>query len=172
LSGRIGWTQEKNDGDSRRDFNGLTGRISWNYSPAGKMTYALTFDRDTNNAGGFTSLQFANLSQYTSQNRVTTGLSLSATWAATSKISLNASTSYRRIREELANSISDGANTGVTGSSRANGRYNSYSVGVKYNPIKSLALGCDVERYSRSQSILTREFDGDSVSCNAVFSID
>ena len=172
LNGRVGWTQERNDKDSRRDYNGLTGRVAWVYTPAGKMTYSLAVDRDTNNAGGFTGLQFSNFSSYTSQNRVSTGLTFNASWQATGKVSLDAGLSYRKTREEITNNITDGNISDVTGSGKANGKYDSMSLGIKYQALRSLVLSCNVQKYNRSQSILTAEFDGEAANCSAVFSID
>lgn len=172
LNGRVGWTQERNDKDSRRDYNGLTGRVAWVYTPAGKMTYSLAADRDTNNAGGFTSFQIANLSQYTSQNRVSTGLTFNASWQATGKVSLDAGLTYRRTREEISNNITTGNASDTLGSGKANGKYDSMSLGIKYQALRSLVLSCNVQRYNRSQSILTAEFDGEAANCSAVFSID
>ena len=179
FDGRVGWSRERYTMDEQRNFNGLTGYVSWNYTPAGKMAYSLALDRDTNNSGGSTTSSI-NLSQLTgtlgfnSQKRVSTGLSLRATYSATAKISLTASGSYRRIEEESRLRTEDlfgGSTLSSTGTKSA-GSYRTFNIGANYQLFRSTRLGCSWEKYDRSASVFSREFSGDSVNCNAVFTMD
>lgn len=172
LDGRIGWSQEHYTMDRQRDFNGLTGRISWNYTPSGKIAYSMALDRDTNNSGGSTTLEGFSLSEgivlgYNSQRRVSTGLLLRATYSATAKISLTASGSYRRIEEERRF-----ATGGAATNDQSTGTYRTFNVGANYQLFRSTRLGCSWEKYNRSASLFSRDFSGDSVNCNAVFTLD
>lgn len=176
LSGRIAYTREKHSRDPRRDFNGLTGNVAWDYTPGGKMSYRVVLDRDTNNSGGSTyrtlvDLGFgtASTTGFLAQNRVSTGLNLSATWQATAKISVTSGLNYRRIQEESTNRVPGlGTNVG----SSLSGSYKSVRMGLKYALARSTSMGCSVERYNRSRSLFSREYDGESVDCNLIFTLD
>jgi hypothetical protein len=56
--------------------------------------------------------------------------------------------------------------------SEQNGRYSALSLGVSYQPIRSVGLGCDMQRYDRTRSTFTRAYDGNTVACRASFTID
>lgn len=165
LSGRLGWTSEKHPQDRRRDFDGLTGAASWTFTPAGKVSYALNWVRDTSNEG--TAGVINAKSVYATNKRLTNTLSATANYQATAKIKLNAGYSHALYEEDQ-----DIAGYSSTTSGQQNGRYNALSLGVSYQPIRSVGLGCDVQRYDRTKSTFTRAYDGNSVACRASFTID
>jgi hypothetical protein len=180
FDGRVSWNQERYAVDEQRDFNGLTGRIGWNYTPSGKIAYTVALDRDTNNSGGTTTIDGFSFADQTfvlgfnSQRRVSTGLLLRATYTATAKISLTASGNYRRIEEERR-SVSQtvgGAGGGSVSGAQSTGTYTALSIGANYQLFRSTRLGCSLEKYDRSASLFSRDFSGDSVNCNAVFTLD
>ena len=168
LSGRLGVTSEKHPQDRRRDFDGLTGSASWTFTPAGKATYALSWVRDTNNAGGGTFNSTAG-QLFSANKRLTNSLSATATWQATAKIKLNANYTHAQYEED-----SELLLAGVTpvSSDEQTGRYNAVSLGVSYQPLRSVGLGCDMQRYDRTASVFSRAYDGNSVACRASFTID
>lgn len=168
LSGRLGVTSEKHPQDRRRDFDGLTGSASWTFTPAGKATYALSWVRDTNNEGGGT-LGSSTSSLYRSNKRLTNSLSATATFQATAKIKLNASYTHAQYDED-SDLVVAGAPALL--SNEQTGRYNAVSLGVSYQPIRSVGLGCDVQRYDRTQSVFSNAYDGNTVACRASFTID
>ena len=164
LSGRLGWTSEKHPQDRRRDFDGLTGSASWTFTPAGKVSYALNWVRDTSNEG----LGVINAnSAYATNKRLTNRFSATANYQATAKIRFNADYTYALYDEDLdivgASTISDRAQ---------NSRYNAVSLGVSYQPIRSVGLGCDLQRYDRTKSAFNGAYDGNTVACRASFTID
>lgn len=173
LDARVAWTNEKYDGDTARDFSGLTGRINWNYTPAGKMRYAIALDRDTNNAGGSTSY-FSNdlIYGFNSQKRVSLGVNASATYQATSKIALTTRGNYRRISEERSSVDAAGGTNVLVRDDQLTGNYRSLSFDVSYQLFRSTKLGCSVEKYARSASLFNQAFSGEEVSCNVVFALD
>lgn len=168
LSGRLGVTSEKHPQDRRRDFDGLTGSASWTFTPAGKATYALSWVRDTNNEGGGTFNSTAG-KLFSANKRLTNSLSATATWQATAKIKLNANYTHAQYEED-----SELLLAGVTpvSSDEQTGRYNAVSLGVSYQPLRSVGLGCDMQRYDRTASVFSRAYDGNSVACRASFTID
>lgn len=177
LNSRIAWTREKHANDPRRDYIGLTGRLAWNYTPAGKLSYNLAVDRDTNNAGGgayrefidLGSLGVASTGAYAAQNRISTSLSATVNWQVTAKVGFNSGFTYKRIKEER-NEVVPGLNR--NDNSSLNGDYKSLRLGVKYSLARSASLGCSVEKYDRSRSLFGAEYDGESVNCNVTFVID
>lgn len=164
LSGRMSATSEKHLPDRRRDFNGLTGSASWTFTPAGKVSYALNWVRDTSNEGA--GLINAN-SAYATNKRLTNNFSATANFQATAKIKFNAGYTYA-LYEEDRDIVGSATSTG----SEQNGRYSALSLGVSYQPIRSVGLGCDMQRYDRTRSTFTRAYDGNTVACRASFTID
>ncbi len=164
--GRLGWTNENhvNDFFSSRDFDGLTGALTWNFTPAGKVSYSLTADRDTNNSGGNPLL--GGLAQET-QNHVTTGLSGSATWGVTSKINVTAGLTFKQFDESRTVSAGD-----ISGTASSIGRYHSMSFGASYAPTRQSLLSCDVEVYKRTASLFSNSYAGESVSCTGAITLD
>ena len=164
LSGRLAATSEKHPQDRRRDFNGLTGSASWTFTPAGKVSYALNWVRDTSNEGlGVIDASSA----YGTNKRLTNNFSATANFQATAKIKFNAGYTYA-LYEEDQDIVGSSPSTG----SEQNGRYSALSLGVSYQPIRSVGLGCDMQRYDRTRSTFTRAYDGNTVACRASFTID
>lgn len=81
--GKIGYVQRENDSLSQRDFSGLAGRLSADYSLTGKTILSWAIYRE-----------IANSDDFNASYRLDTGTSLGAAWLATSKITLRANTSY------------------------------------------------------------------------------
>jgi hypothetical protein len=181
LNARVGWTQEKHSRDSLRDYNGLTGNLRWSYTPTGKTTYSVAIDRDTNNSGGssresyitdrVTGLPVVFQGLYTSQNRLTTELVLGVNHSTTAKISLNAGFTYRRYEEELRQ-LQDGIFGSASGSTSRNGEYRAFSLGANYQIHRAVKLGCALEKYDRTASLFSGEYDGEQVTCNASVKFD
>mgnify|MGYP006147958715 CR=1 FL=1 len=136
------------------------------FTPAGKVSYRVNWLRDTNNEGGYTAL--GGLATVT-QQRLTNQFVASASWQATAKISTSLRLTHIRYDEKLTQSS---ALQILSGSNEEQGRLNSVSLGVDYQPTRSLALGCDMQRYDRSASVFSRGYKGDTVSCNVGFTLD
>lgn len=165
LSAQVGLTRERYDKDAARDFNGWTGRATWQYTPRGKVSYSLAFSRDTNNAGGYTILPGSEARDLRNvQQRLTTGLQGSATWQATSKISASAALVLRRIEEEQANLIQ--------GDRKGTGNYRSASMGLRYEATRALSFDCSLSSYKRTETPLAIGYSGESLACTAAFLID
>ncbi|HEX5374015.1 MAG TPA: hypothetical protein VFW84_14910 [Aquabacterium sp.] len=168
LTAQVSWTQEKHEtldarfvDDDRRDFNGLTGRLNWNFSPAGKTSYAVALDRDTNNAGGSSGL----FSSY-AQNRLTTGLVLNATWRPTAKISVVGGFNVRWFEEEQRDL------DGAAPTQSLKGNYQSLSLKLNYSPTRNLGFTCSLMAYDRTETVFANAYSGETASCSASFSID
>lgn len=163
LSGSMGYTRERYEKDPAADFNGVTGSAAWTFTPAGKVSYRLNWLRDTNNQGGYTA---AGGLATISQQRLTNQFSASASWQATSKISANLQLAHIRYDEEESNTSELNPDTSQSG------RLNSVSLGVDYQPLRSVSVGCDVQRYDRTRSKFSRAYSGRSMSCSVGFTLD
>lgn len=168
LSGSLAVTNENHPADKRRNFKGVTGSAAWNYTPGGKMSYALTWVRNTSNEGGQTLGQNINAdSVFSTNNRLTNTFTGSARWQATAKVGVNAAYTHALYQEDYG----VGTAVALTNSS-VNGRYNGLSLGVSYQPIRSVDLGCDAQRYDRTRSTFSRAYSGNALTCRASFTID
>jgi exopolysaccharide biosynthesis operon protein EpsL len=80
---RIGYVKRENDTLAQRDFSGLAGRLSADYSPTGKtlLTWALY-------------REIANSNDLNATYQLNSGTSLGAVWLATSKITLRANAAF------------------------------------------------------------------------------
>lgn len=168
LSGSIAATQEKHPADRRRDFNGYTGSAAWDYTPGGKMSYGLSWVRDTSNEGGQTLGKNLNAdSVYSTNNRLINTFKLSARWQATSKIAVSAGYAHTLYKEDYGI-----ASLQQISSVSKDGRYSAYTLGVSYQPIRAVGLGCDLMNYDRTQSTFSRAYSGNTVTCRASFTIE
>lgn len=171
LYARIAWSKEDHLPDDKRSFDGLTGRLSWQYTPRGKVVYNLMLERDTNNEGGFSNVNFGSVVTGTAfdqaQNRLTTGGTLSATWQATSKISASGSLTYRRLEEDSTITTQTQI---IDRSSKAN--YRSVGVGLRYSPSRSWSFDCNLELYNRGALAFSAPYSGQAVSCSGALLID
>jgi hypothetical protein len=166
LSGSLGYTRERYEKDPAADFNGVTGSAAWTFTPAGKVSYRLNWLRDTNNQGGST--ESGGLTTIR-QQRLTNQFSASATWQATAKVSANLQLAHIRYDEERSRETSGSL---LNPELSQNSRLNTMSLGVDYQPMSSLAVGCDVQRYDRTQTVFSRGYSGRSMSCSVGFTLD
>lgn len=168
LTAQVSWTQERHEtldpifvDDDQRNFTGLTGRLNWNFSPAGKTSYVLAIDRDTNNAGGSSGLRTA-----IAQNRLTTGLNFNATWRATAKISMVGGLNVRWYEEEQRE-LND-----ATSRQSLTGTYQSLSLKLNYSPTRNWGFSCSLMTYDRTETVFASAYSGETASCSASFAID
>ncbi|MFN3690300.1 MAG: outer membrane beta-barrel protein [Fimbriimonadales bacterium] len=166
LSGSLGYTRERYEKDQAADFNGVTGSAAWTFTPAGKVSYRVNWLRDTNNQGGFTA---AGGLATVSQQRLTNQFSASASWQATAKIAANVQLAHVRYDEERSQ---DSSIPILNAEASQRGRLNSISLGLDYQPIRSVAVGCDVQRYDRTESVFSRAYSGRALSCSVGFTLD
>lgn len=162
LTAQVSWTQERHETDNLRDFNGITGRFNWNFSPAGKTSYAIAVDRDTNNAGGSSSL----LSSSFAQNRLTTGLVFNATWRPTAKISVVGGLNARWFDEEQRDL------DGAAPLQSLKGNYQSLSLKLNYSPTRNWGFSCTLMAYDRTETVFSNAYSGETASCSVSFAID
>lgn len=157
--------------------NGWTGSMNWGYTPHGILSYNVGFYRTTGTdrqkydsvyAGSFLQTNRVN------NNTVTTSLTGSARAQLTGKLGLNLSQTVTRFKVDRnqvstldAYALQVGADANVTGS-----YYHATTIAMDYQALRSLSFGCSYQRYSQGVDVYRRKYTGNSVDCNANFTID
>lgn len=182
LSASVALTDEKRVVNEGLDYRGLTGSLRWGYTPGGKMSYSLSLSRDTASSGqGDGTLLTFNPTDNSvvgairnqSQNQLTTTLSATANWAATSKIGMGVGLSYSRFTDSLEAEIIGNISGLESRFLPSDGRQFGASVSVTYSPVRSTRLGCTLQAYKRDQTRLNVSgYRGETLGCDATFSIE
>jgi hypothetical protein len=155
INARLSATDEEHTVESRPSFSGLTGSLTWNYQPSDKLTTAVSLIRDTGNEttfiqGGFLGRQLLQIDT----NRLNTVGLVEAAYEATAKISLDASIRHTR-----------GVVTTVSGREFGSDA-TEYGLGARYEPIRSVTLGCRVSHQTRNDA-----YDATTTSCFGQFTL-
>lgn len=158
---RLSYTKEQHS-LSNRNSSSWTGALGWNWRPTGKFSTSLNLSRDTSNGNfDFGASQF-NIDSF--ESRLNNRLSLSANWAATSKINLTATVSH--LRRDLDNAWTVGSSTVATSESD---NQTTLSLNAKYALMRNVDLGCNIGRTERTvtsaTSTLTHPFTAVSFGC-------
>lgn len=144
------------------DFTGVTGSLSWAWRPTGHLSLTTTLSRDSGQETGFLRLGGTSIPWGTDFSRVTDALSLRGEYLLTGKVSLTGGLGYSR------RDLVDGF-TGVA----SNDNTSSVSLGARWAALRTLALGCNLSRESRSSSGLgSSDFDNDRVGCFVQLTLD
>ncbi len=168
VSGRLSFGRQSSDALSQRDFSGTTGSLSWAFLPTGKLSFNTTFSRDTGAESSFNNIAGTQFSASGDNSRLTSSASVSAAYAATAKIKINAA--FRYSRRSLTN---DQVVAGVPGQS-IDGKESlkTLSLGANYEPTRNWQLGCNAVRELRlSDSSLSSNYAVSTANCSAQFTL-
>jgi hypothetical protein len=164
LQARISASRQKFTQASDRDFSGLTGALQWQWQPTGKLRLDTSLTRDTGSETTFYRFGNTGLSGLGDSSTLSTVAGAQLLWQATAKVGVTAT--LRSTQRRLANSLSLGTLSG--GGEGGSDRYESASLGLRYAPMRSLSLGCDVQREQRrTDTTLSYAFDAHTASCYA-----
>ena len=174
LTGRLTWGKTRNS-DVQEASDAFTGAVGWVYTPRGPLTYSVNWSRATDTdrlqesqyviAGG---QLFETLGSVV-DDRITNTLALGARYKASAKISLGAG--YRHVSYDNSRVGSNAVlRTSTTRSSDSN--YQALSLDASYQPMRSLELGCNWQRYKQTPDLFRIEYKGHATSCSANFTID
>ena len=154
-----------------QDFKGVTGALSWDWKPGGKLAFSSQLSRSTGNDSNFeTTPGGATVITASADNsRLTTSLWLNAGYEATAKIRLDAS--WSRTSRALTNSLS--VNSGQPISATDGDRLDRFRLSARYVPTRTLELSCNLgrERRSADNSTLTYAYRSTTVACSAQFAV-
>lgn len=156
--------------------SGWTGSMNWGYTPQGIVSYNLGFSRATGTDRSKFGQAYSNDNQVikNSNNTVTSALTASARAQLTGKIGVGLSQTITRYKVDRTQVSEFEVNTGLNSSvSKVYGSYyHATALSMDYQALRSLSLGCSYQRYSQGQDIYRRKYTGNSVDCNANFTID
>jgi hypothetical protein len=166
VNARLSFSHESHEVLSQRDFRGVTGSISWDWRPSGRLTLRTLLLHDTGGEVTFASLvPNAPLTTVGDSSRTTTSLQIGANYEASAKIMVNAS-----LREDWRTLVD------ISGASTAtdNDRSTLATLGAQYLPTRNVTLGCNVSfehRTTNSNATQTSPYSNDIFSCLARFTL-
>ncbi|HET9641827.1 MAG TPA: hypothetical protein VFP68_00350 [Burkholderiaceae bacterium] len=161
FNARLSYGRIRYANDIGPDFNAVTGTASWDYRPTGKLRFTTSVSRDTGQETRFYSPVLGDIRSATN-SRLTTAGQLRALYDVTAKIQLYGAGAYAR------RTINGIPNLGDQGHDRTR----SLGAGVKWLPLRSLQLACDLTREVRStdlgiQSGITYPYHVNTAGCSA-----
>jgi hypothetical protein len=162
VNARINIGKTKYDLATANNFSGVTGSLSWSWRPTGLLALTTTLLRDTGQSAGF--LQSTDPSKQTATNfsRLTNTVQLGADYELSGKIRLNAGVAYSR--RTLADTTTGLPSTDNT---------TSLLLGARWAALRTLNLGCNVARESRTASGAgSTPYDNNRVGCFGQFTLD
>jgi hypothetical protein len=165
FSGRLSIGSVEHTEAVRRDFSGTTGLLRWQWKPSGKFTLNTSLTRDTGEEISFVDTGSQDLTASDDLSRTTTALRINADYELSAKIALSAGASSAR--RNLVDTFAFGSE-----SFPREGRdtLNSFNLGARWTPTRSLQFGCDVTRERRSVSgALSTPYNITSYGCNGQF---
>lgn len=173
LKGSIALSRERRPGTEGFDFDGVTGSLSWDFTPGGRTSYGLAISRDTSNAGQGTQIAVVSDKSVSSfnnptQNLLTTSLTGTMRYALTSKVNLSASAAFSQ-NSNVLNATSSNLTqlTDIRGFEKVQTYTQAVSAGFTFVPASMLSMGCNVQAYSRSKASRVVGYRGEAVSCSA-----
>ena len=162
LNARINLGKTEYDQATAADFKGVTGSLAWAWRPTGLLSITTSLSRDTGQESGFLRPTPGTIVSASDFSRVTNSLAVRAAYELTGKINLTAGAAYAR------RDLVDGF-TGVSG----NDDTTTLSAGATWAALRTLSLGCNASRESRSASGAgSSSFDSNRFGCFGQFTLD
>lgn len=135
VGARLSYSKE--DHTVRPDFSGVTGSLSWDYRPTGKLRFIMDLVRDTGNEASFNGYQFVAGTATGDNSFVARIARVQAYYDATAKIRVNANAAY--VERDLLAGGSD--KTGLVG------------IGANFQATRSILLGCRISHEKRGGDV-------------------
>jgi hypothetical protein len=169
ITARLSHTNESHNVVKSRDLSAVTGAIRWDYKPTGKLSFATEYVRDTGAEAGF-----ARIDPISAPGTVTNGSLVSdnvlfrGVWEATAKIQMQVDARY--VHRNLVNTVA--LTSGGSSSEQGTDRLGEFKVGLNYEPIRSVLLGCSYGYERRgSNSAFSYAYRAGVASCLAQFKL-
>jgi hypothetical protein len=161
VSARVSASRQRHTQATAADFSGVTGSLRWEYRPTGKLTLITQLDRDTAAEARFMAFDGDAPESSIESRRLVNSAQVEARYELTGKTRMNA-----RLRQARSD-LDDGA--GASGSDTTT----LYGLGVEYNPTRTVLLGCELGRESRSTaSSLSFSYRATVAQCLARLTLD
>jgi len=150
----LGYTDQKYDDLSDRDYSGSTGRLTYNWKATGKTQLDISAWRET-------STLFNEITTYV----LTKGVSVGPVWSVTSKISITGLVSYTNDDFKGDNDIRV-----ALGQQRRDDDIWLYRITASWRPRNNLSLSAGYTKEDRDSSTSAADFDDDRVEASVKFS--
>lgn len=168
VQARASVTRQRHDEATRRDVDGLTGSLVWNWRPTGKLGFNISAVRDAGNEASFYRFSGNETTAVGNDSQLSTTLAVDATYDWSAKV--RATSSLRWTQRRLTNSFA----ISVGGAQEVEGGDRLYVVGIglRYQAMRSLGTGCDLRHERRSaDTTLSYAYRATSASCYLQFSL-
>jgi hypothetical protein len=165
---RLSPTRVVYDQFTQRDFSGLTGALKWDWAATGKLRLETRLVHDISQDSSFETFGGPAVVGTSNTGRTTTEWRLALGYEATAKIALNVA--LGSAHRALEQSIQVAGQSVVTASGSDD--TGTLSIGMRWVPLRSLQLGCDVAREQRAASGgLTQDHRANTLSCYGQFTL-
>jgi hypothetical protein len=144
VDARLSWTDSKHDVVPSLDYKGVTGALSWNWQPTGKLNFFTRLARDTGT-------QLTNLGA--NVDRVGYSLDFNPSYEVTSKIALTGGASMRRSTYKN------------DAGAQSHDNDHNYSLGLRYAYSRSVSFNCQGYRAGRDSSIAIYTYSATGYGC-------
>jgi hypothetical protein len=140
VSGRVSVTHETHSESAFPTLSAITGSVLWDYKPTGRLAFKTSLTRDTGSETSFSPslLPDTTSSTQVNFNRINTVVQLGVSYELTAKIGLNAGTTHTQSSLNSALGSSSGEAS------------DSYTLGARYVPTRTISLLCNLAHQSRS----------------------
>lgn len=167
LRARLSSGRTRHDNAVQSDFSGLTGSLDWNWNPTGKLRFSTRLSREpgqdtyfvTDSAGAARSLQFS---------RISTSARLQAEYAASERFRVRAFAGGTHRELSQAVPVAGGGSLFVSSTDRLV----TGGLGLTWQPLSQLALGCDIgHEQRRGQAPLSSDITSSTLGCQVQVSL-
>jgi hypothetical protein len=168
VQARVSQTRQRHDEARRRDVEGVTGSLVWNWRPTGKLAFNTSATRDTGSEATYYRFSGSQTGAVGNDSQLSTTLALDAAYEWTAKVRAIASTQWTR--RQLGNSLEISA--GPRQDNNGSDRLLVFGLGLRYQMQRSLGSGCDLRHERRSaDTTLSYAYRATSASCYLQFSL-
>lgn len=159
VDARISNGRTRYDLNEQRNFDGVTGSITWGWQPTGKLRTSLSYARDTGQDSYLTAV--GNTPATADYSRTTSATRAFVYYDFSAKVSLSAGLTYfdRSIVRTIGNPVQP-----LDASGRE--RTTLLTLGSRWVPARSVSLGCDYSHEGRrAKGELTSDLRGSTFGC-------
>jgi hypothetical protein len=153
LTGRISLTRETHTQPTIPTFSGVTGALTWDYKPTGRLAFKTSLTRETSSEVVFSGLPLDLVPVRADNNRLNTVLAVEGQYEVTAKIMATA---------DLKHANGTLVTTGVNQQSSSS--TNAFGIGARYDATRTISLACNVNYESR-----THVYNATIASCSGQF---
>lgn len=150
FAARLSVSNEDHDLVKQRDFSGVTGALTWEYKPTGKLTFTTDLVRDTGTEASFNGFTFGETGAVGNNAEISKSAQVRARYDVSAKIIVNALARYTKRELVFADSDKTGR----------------LSLGATYTPARGWLLGCDFA-YEKRGGQTANPYDANVVGCSA-----